>query len=184
LTSSIKEVPRLCEINIGLMQYPLGFNINININIKIDAQNNFLFFFLNKFWSSHIRRQLLLMRRFFYKNNKNLSSPMRRQFLLMQWFCYINNIKLSSNRRRQLLLMHQFSYINNKKLLLNRRKQLILMRRFSYINNKKWLNQSICPDGIKYLVSIAYMEFWLGGQRLPVRERVLCDGVHPMGNRG
>jgi hypothetical protein len=27
------------------------------------------------------------------------------------------------------------------------------------------LNQSICPDGIKYLDSIAYMEFWLGGAK-------------------
>jgi hypothetical protein len=27
------------------------------------------------------------------------------------------------------------------------------------------LNQSICPDGIKYLDSIAYMKFWLGGTK-------------------
>jgi hypothetical protein len=27
------------------------------------------------------------------------------------------------------------------------------------------LNQSICPDGIKSLVSIAHMEAWLGGSK-------------------
>jgi hypothetical protein len=26
-------------------------------------------------------------------------------------------------------------------------------------------NQSICPDGRNYLVSIAYMNFWLGGAK-------------------
>jgi hypothetical protein len=47
------------------------------------------------------------------------------------------------------------------------------------------LNQSICSNGIKSLVSIAaYGGLEEEGERLPVRERALCDGAHSMGNHG
>jgi hypothetical protein len=33
------------------------------------------------------------------------------------------------------------------------------------------LNQSICPDGIKYLDLIAYMVFWLGGAKASCKRK-------------
>jgi hypothetical protein len=46
------------------------------------------------------------------------------------------------------------------------------------------LNQSICPYGIKYLDSIAYMVSWLGGAKASCERRALGDGADPMSNWG
>jgi hypothetical protein len=47
------------------------------------------------------------------------------------------------------------------------------------------LNQSICPGGMKSLVLITHIwELGQEGERSSVKEKVLYDGAHSMGNQG